>query len=245
MIVISRNFADELTEKDMRDAYLEEQTRTKLAQQIRALQIQRDLSQSKLGQALGKPQSNIARLEDREVARYTLSTLFELASAFDVGLVVEFVPYEEFLWRTHDLSPSHLQVQSFSSAALEPLFNDSPNQATTFVTENMIGSAYQTGSVAVAQSVIGYAPQQGMGVNTFNQSVLPQEGAQLSSQQILSSGQPHLVGGNAYSLGSGSVEVAFGSTTDVTTLSVSSSTTYSAPPLTWYAGADRRVANVG
>jgi transcriptional regulator with XRE-family HTH domain len=124
MTVISRKFADELTEKEMRDAYLEEQTRTKLAQQIRVLRVQRDWSQSELGQILDKPQSNIARLEDREIARYTLSTLFELASAFDVGLVVEFVSYDDFLRRTHDLSPQHLQVSSFTRTMIEPLCYD-------------------------------------------------------------------------------------------------------------------------
>lgn len=125
MNVISEKFADELNEKEMRDVYLEEKTRAKLAQQIRALRLQRDLSQSKLGSLMHKPQSNIARLEDRDIARYTLSSLFELASAFDVALVVEFVAYDEFLRRTQNLSPEHLQIQSFSRQALEPLCSNS------------------------------------------------------------------------------------------------------------------------
>ncbi len=124
MSVISKKFADELNEKEMRDAYLEEKTRAKLAQQIRSLRLQRNWPQSKLGSLMHKPQSNIARLEDRDIARYTLSSLFELASAFDVALVVEFVAYDEFLKRTQNLSPEHLQVQSFSRQALDPLCSD-------------------------------------------------------------------------------------------------------------------------
>jgi transcriptional regulator with XRE-family HTH domain len=126
MNVISKKFAEELNEKEMRHAYLEEKTRAKLAQQIRALRLQRDWSQGNLGALMHKPQSNIARLEDRDIARYTLTSLFELAAAFDVGLVVEFVPYQEFLTRTQNLSPEALRVDSFSKQALDPLCDDRP-----------------------------------------------------------------------------------------------------------------------
>jgi transcriptional regulator with XRE-family HTH domain len=121
MTVISKRFADELSEKEMRDAYLSAQTRTKLTNQIRAIRSQRGWSQGEFAKRLDKPQSNVSRLENREYGSFTLNTLFELASAFDVGLVVEFVQYDDFLRRTHDLSPSHLQVQSFSRASLETL----------------------------------------------------------------------------------------------------------------------------
>jgi transcriptional regulator with XRE-family HTH domain len=124
MSVISRRFADELAEKKMRDAYLSGQTRTKLTNQIRAIRNQRGWLQGEFAKILGKPQSNVSRLENREYGNFTLNTLLELASAFDVGLVVEFVPYDDFLRRTHDLSTTHLQVRSFSKSALEPLCRD-------------------------------------------------------------------------------------------------------------------------
>jgi transcriptional regulator with XRE-family HTH domain len=108
----------------MRDAYLSGQTRTKLTNQIRAIRNQRGWSQGEFAQILGKPQSNVSRLENREYGNFTLNTLFELASAFDVGLVVEFVPYDDFLRRTHDLNPSRLQVRKFSRSALVPLCRD-------------------------------------------------------------------------------------------------------------------------
>jgi len=136
MSVISRRFADELAEKKMRDAYLSAQTRTKLTNQIHAIRSQRGWSQGEFAKILGKPQSNVSRLENREYGSFTLKTLFELASAFDVGLVVEFVQYDDFLRRTHDLSPSHLQVQNFSKASLEPLCRNgmATNQVAPVVT---------------------------------------------------------------------------------------------------------------
>jgi transcriptional regulator with XRE-family HTH domain len=126
MSVISKQFADELVEKRMRDAYLSAQTRTKLTNQIRAIRNQRGWSQGQFAEILGKPQSNVSRLENREYGSFTLKTLFELASAFDVGLVVEFVPYDDFLKRTQDMRPARLSVPSFSVDRLKPLSRDYP-----------------------------------------------------------------------------------------------------------------------
>jgi transcriptional regulator with XRE-family HTH domain len=121
MSVISKRFADELAEKEMRSAYLSAQTRTKLVNQIRTLRNQRGWSQGDFAKILGKPQSNVSRLENREYGNFSLNTLFELANAFDCGLIVEFTAYEEFLLRTYNLAQSHLVVPSFSRAALDPL----------------------------------------------------------------------------------------------------------------------------
>jgi transcriptional regulator with XRE-family HTH domain len=108
----------------MRDAYLSAQTRTKLTQQILEIRNQRGWSQGNFAEILGKPQSNVSRLESRDYGNFNLRTLFELASAFDCGLVVEFVPYEEFIRRTHDLIPENLRVSPFSAAALRPLYEE-------------------------------------------------------------------------------------------------------------------------
>jgi transcriptional regulator with XRE-family HTH domain len=125
MSVISERFADELAaEKAMREAYLSAQTRTKLSNQIRAIRNQRGWSQAEFAKALNKPPSNVSRIENREYGHFTLTTLFELANTFDCGLVVEFVPYEEFLRRTHDLTPNNLKVPQYNRAALQPLVQD-------------------------------------------------------------------------------------------------------------------------
>jgi len=144
MPVISKNFAHELNDKDMRTAYLDAQTRAKLAQQIRILRAQRGLSQRELGEMMNKikPQSNIARLEDREIGRYTLTTLLELASAYDVGLIAKFVPYREFLKDTQNLSPDALQVESFSSAELDALCEERAEIAKT-VSKPTVRGAYK------------------------------------------------------------------------------------------------------
>jgi len=147
--VISKRLADELAEKKMRDAYLSAQTRTKITNQIRAIRSQRGWSQGEFAKILGKPQSNVSRLENREYGSFTLNTLFELASAFDVGLVVEFAPYESFLLHTRDLSIENLQVSRFSRRALDVLTRDYP----TSVEQGM------SGAVAAAQNAATFSQQ--------------------------------------------------------------------------------------
>ena len=137
MSVISKRFADELNDKRMRDAYLSAQTRTRLVNQIRTLRDQRGWSQGEFAARLGKPQSNVSRLENREYGNFNLKTLFELANAFDVGLVVEFVAYDEFLRRTHHLSSTALRVPGFSATALDDLSREpdgiAPEEIDVFV----------------------------------------------------------------------------------------------------------------
>jgi transcriptional regulator with XRE-family HTH domain len=175
----------------MRDAYLSAQIRTKLTNQIRAIRNQRGWSQGEFAKKLGKPQSNVSRIENREYGSFTLSTLFTLANTFDCGLVVEFVPYDDFLRRTHDLSLSHLQVQSFSSAALEPLCRNNPTtNQTAFAPARTeaIPIPISTQSVVVgnAQHVTGYASRQGT-VSLNNMRLLGFSGVTDTANQTIAS----------------------------------------------------------
>ncbi len=131
MSIISKKFADELADKRMRDAYLAAQTRTRVAYQIRAIRTQRDWSQGDLADALDTSQSAVSRLEDRQYGSMNVKTLLDLAATFNCGLVIEFVPYADFLVRTRNLSPENLGVSEFSAKSLEPLSRDFGGAAAT------------------------------------------------------------------------------------------------------------------
>ena len=72
------------------------------------------LSQADLGFLAGNAQSAIARLEDPNYGRFSLTTLLEVASTFDVALLVRFVPFSELVRRNTDLSPDAICVPDFS-----------------------------------------------------------------------------------------------------------------------------------
>lgn len=104
----------ELRSKEFRDAYVAENIKIGIASQIRALREALGWSQSELGQHTGKPQSAISRLEDPDYGRLSLKTLLELASAFDVALLVRFVSFGELVARNKDQSPRALAVPGYT-----------------------------------------------------------------------------------------------------------------------------------
>ena len=103
-----------LGNKKYRDAYVSAHVRNGISYQIRALREQRGWTQDKLGEEARKPQNAIARLEDPSYGKASIPTLLEIASAFDVALLIKFVPYSRLLDEVEDLSPAALSAESFT-----------------------------------------------------------------------------------------------------------------------------------
>src|SRR6185437_8715280 len=85
-----------------------------LAYQIEALRDQHGWTQTELANLIGTTQSVISRLEDPDYGRANITTLFDLAKALDVALLVKFVPYSQFVTEYRDVSPQGLSAASFS-----------------------------------------------------------------------------------------------------------------------------------
>jgi hypothetical protein len=117
---LSRKLFEKLQRKGYRHAYVAEHARTGIAFQIRAMREQREWLQKKLSQEMHKPQSVVSRLEDPDYGKANIQTLLEVAAAFDVALLIQFVSFPEFLRRTRDVSPSALMVDSFDPKQLVP-----------------------------------------------------------------------------------------------------------------------------
>jgi transcriptional regulator with XRE-family HTH domain len=102
-----------LKRKKYRDAYVEEHVRTSLPFQIRALREQREWTQGKLAEELKTTQTAVSRLENPEYGKLSLNSLYKLASAFDVALLIKFVPFSRLVEEFKDVSPQALSVTSF------------------------------------------------------------------------------------------------------------------------------------
>ena len=99
-----------LTNKDFREAYVYEHVRNGVPFQIRAMREERGWKQGKLGEISGKPRNVISRLENPNYGTLTLKTLLEMASAFEVALLVKFVPFSRLLREYTDTSQSALSA---------------------------------------------------------------------------------------------------------------------------------------
>lgn len=94
---------------------------TRLAAQIRAMRESRGWSQDYLAGLLGTTQSGVARLETyKGIRRSSIATLTKIASVFDVGLIVRFCRWSE--WITVYVTPyGGFVSDGLSPQALAPL----------------------------------------------------------------------------------------------------------------------------
>ncbi len=78
------------------------------------MRVSRGWTQEELAQASGKVQETISQLENPNYGSYTLKTLQRLAEAFDVALIVRFVPFSDLVDRMANLSPEDMAVPDYN-----------------------------------------------------------------------------------------------------------------------------------
>jgi transcriptional regulator with XRE-family HTH domain len=114
----SRSFLAELEDDELRDGFVADHVRTRLALLIRSLREQRGWSQTDLAHAMGTTQSVVSRLEDPDYGKLTLRTLFEVAAAFKLPLYIDMPDWEEWFDLMSDMSSRNLQRDSFDAERL-------------------------------------------------------------------------------------------------------------------------------
>jgi transcriptional regulator with XRE-family HTH domain len=113
-VTAKRDLLDNCRNSEYREALVFENVYTGVCSQMRVLREQRELSQAEFGRKAKMAQERISILEDPNAeTKPTLKTLLRVASAFDVGLDVRFVPFETILDRSVNTESSALQVPSF------------------------------------------------------------------------------------------------------------------------------------
>ncbi len=132
---------DSLANKEYRDALAVEHVNTTLAIQIHKMREARQWKQSDLANRLNKHQETISQWENPDYGRYSISTLKELACAFDVALLVKFIPFNELVADMVNLSPVRLCPPSFdeerivatTGIGITPLNKEVPQSIVSFI----------------------------------------------------------------------------------------------------------------
>jgi transcriptional regulator with XRE-family HTH domain len=114
---VREQLAEKFETKEYRDAFVAEQIFSRLPLKIRCLREGQELTQRQLGDLAGMAQTWVSKLEDPNYGKLTISTLLKLASAFDVGLEVDFVPFSTILDNSLHLSADSFVVPAFAHDA--------------------------------------------------------------------------------------------------------------------------------
>lgn len=96
-----------------RAAFVQAQIDVGLPLQIRLMRERRGWSQQEVAQRMDTSQNAISRIESLSYGKPTLSTLKKLAETFDVGLVVQFVPFSELVKWTLNKTTQSVAVPPF------------------------------------------------------------------------------------------------------------------------------------
>lgn len=99
--------------KKYRDSYVASHISIGIPHQIKALRTQRGWNQKQLGERANKPQNVISRAEDPNYGKFSVSTLLDIAAAFDVGLLIKFVPFSRLIREHSNVDPESLYAESF------------------------------------------------------------------------------------------------------------------------------------
>lgn len=110
----------QLHNKTYRKTYMKSYASMHVPFQIRALRRAREWTRDDLAERTGLSRQRIADLEEAGAAPRTLNTLYKIAAAFDVGLLVEFVPFSKLLSREETFKPTSFNVPSFQEDTFPP-----------------------------------------------------------------------------------------------------------------------------
>lgn len=106
----------DLADYTYRQSYVEAHAKDTVAFQLRRMRLAQGWEQRDVAERMGnrKLQPMISRYENPDYGRYSITTLLELAKAFDVALVVRFVKFSELVrWDIHKTNAT-LQPASYS-----------------------------------------------------------------------------------------------------------------------------------
>lgn len=81
--------------------------------QIRVMRESRGWNQTQLSEKIGTTQNAISRLESGSYGKPNVKTLLRLARAFDVALLVKFVPFSRFVRALDEMAETSVAVPSF------------------------------------------------------------------------------------------------------------------------------------
>jgi transcriptional regulator with XRE-family HTH domain len=105
---------EKLTDQSYREAFISEEIDIGLPMQLRAMREERGWNQKYIAEKMDTKQPRFSLMEKPGYGNFSLNTLKRLASIFNVGLIVSFVPFSEMIDFTSSFSRKRLAIPSFA-----------------------------------------------------------------------------------------------------------------------------------
>lgn len=160
-----RNLWKKMASKEYRDSYVAGHISNTVASQILMLREARGWTQKDLAEKAGMGQSRISALEDPNYENIQVGTLRRLASAFDVGLTVRFVPFSEVATWTAELSTEKLLVPDFANDSAAFTTHSSQNLGANYTVYIDPSNAFSLLANCSNMSLAPYWPVGSTGMN--------------------------------------------------------------------------------
>ena len=96
-----------------REAFVDAHLSSTIAAQIQTMRLDREMTQVDLAERCNMKQSRISVLEDPENTSLSVATLKRVAAAFNVALIIRFVPYSAVARWASGTGKNKFSVQSF------------------------------------------------------------------------------------------------------------------------------------
>ncbi len=107
-------FIEKLKDWKYREAYIRASININLPSQIRALRLRQEMTQGELAKKSNMLQPRISAIEKPGAIKFNIETLIRLAAAFEVGLIVKFVPISEMVNWENKFSQDEFNVVTFA-----------------------------------------------------------------------------------------------------------------------------------
>jgi transcriptional regulator with XRE-family HTH domain len=104
---------EKLTDPTYREAFISEEIDTGIPMQLRAMREKRGWNQKYIAEKMDTKQPRFSLMEKPGYGNFSLNTLKKLASIFNVGLIVSFVPFSEMIDFVDGFGRKRLEIPSF------------------------------------------------------------------------------------------------------------------------------------
>jgi transcriptional regulator with XRE-family HTH domain len=148
-----KDLLKKLEDPEYRQEFLTGEIEIGLPMQIRAMREQRRWKQNFVAEKTGTKQPRFSLMEKPGYGNFSLNTLKKLASLFDVGLIVSFVPWGEMIDFIESISKKRLFITSFEEDRKRLAISYSKGSRASSVASQQMKLAFSTADVSQYRKV--------------------------------------------------------------------------------------------